>query len=136
MKKRISALVLSSCLLAGCAGQGAAATGETAAPSQAVPTAAPQSLTVNGLLDTSAAVGALELYAQAQNVTLQNSFETETADLVILDAPPQMMEPGRIWRRTSCWPPPRSVPDWIRKAPSPPCRWVRACMPIGRITVC
>ena len=89
MKKRISALVLSSCLLAGCAGQGAAATGETAAPSQAVPTAAPQSLTVNGLLDTSAAVGALELYAQAQNVTLQNSFETETADLVILDAPPQ-----------------------------------------------
>ena len=63
MKKRISALVLSSCLLAGCAGQGAAATGETAAPSQAVPTAAPQSLTVNGLLDTSAAVGALELYA-------------------------------------------------------------------------
>ena len=81
MKKRISALVLSSCLLAGCAGQGAAATGETAAPSQAVPTAAPQSLTVNGLLDTSAAVGALELYAQAQNVTLQNSFETETADL-------------------------------------------------------
>ena len=46
-------------------------------------------LTVNGLLDTSAAVGALELYAQAQNVTLQNSFETETADLVILDAPPQ-----------------------------------------------
>ena len=123
MKKRISALVLSSCLLAGCAGQGAAATGETAAPSQAVPTAAPQSLTVNGLLDTSAAVGALELYAQAQNVTLQNSFETETADLVIL-------------RRTSCWPPPRSVPDWIRKAPSPPCRWARACMPIGRITVC
>ena len=111
MKKRISALVLSSCLLAGCAGQGAAATGETAAPSQAVPTAAPQSLTVNGLLDTSAAVGALELYAQAQNVTLQNSFETETADLVILDAPPQ-------------------------KAPSPPCRWARACMPIGRITVC
>ncbi len=89
MKKRISALVLSSCLLAGCAGQGAAATGETAAPSQAVPTAAPQSLTVNGLLVTSAAVGALELYAQAQNVTLQNSFETETADLVILDAPPQ-----------------------------------------------
>ena len=61
MKKRISALVLSSCLLAGCAGQGAAATGETAAPSQAVPTAAPQSLTVSGLLDTSAAVGALEL---------------------------------------------------------------------------
>ena len=86
MKKRISALVLSSCLLAG---QWAAATGETAAPSQAVPTAAPQSLTVSGLLDTSAAVGALELYAQAQNVTLQNSFETETADLVILDAPPQ-----------------------------------------------
>lgn len=102
MKKRISALVLSSCLLAGCAGQGAAATGETAAPSQAVPTAAPQSLTVNGLLDTSAAVGALELYAQAQNVTLQNSFETETADLVILDARRRMMEPGRIWRRTSC----------------------------------
>ena len=133
MKKRISALVLSSCLLAGCAGQGAAATGETAAPSQAVPTAAPQSLTVNGLLDTSAAVGALELYAQAQNVTLQNSFETETEDLVILDAPPQ--DDG-IWRRTSCWPPPRSVPDWIRKAPSPPCRWARACMPIGRITVC
>ena len=63
MKKRISALVLSSCLLAGCAGQGAAATGETAAPSQAVPTAAPQNLTVNGLLDTSAAVSALELYA-------------------------------------------------------------------------
>ena len=54
-----------------------------------MPTAAPQSLTVNGLLNTSAAVGALELYAQAQNVTLQNSFETETADLVILDAPPQ-----------------------------------------------
>ena len=62
MKKRISALVLSSCLLAGCAGgifAPAAATGETAAPSQAVPTAAPQSLTVSGLLNTSAAVGAL-----------------------------------------------------------------------------
>ena len=96
MKKRISALVLSSCLLAGCAGQGAAATGETAAPSQAVPTAAPQSLTVNGLLDTSAAVGALELYAQAQNVTLQNSFETETADLVILDRDPLSCPPEEL----------------------------------------
>lgn len=136
MKKRISALVLSSCLLAGCAGQGAAATGETAAPSQAVPTAAPQSLTVNGLLDTSAAVGALELYAQAQNVTLQNSFETETADLVILDAPPQDDGTWKNLAENELLAAPRSVPDWIRKAPSPPCRWARACMPIGRITVC
>ena len=120
MKKRISALVLSSCLLAGCAGQGAAATGETAAPSQAVPTAAPQSLTVNGLLDTSAAVGALELYAQAQNVTLQNSFETETADLVILDAPPQDDGTWKNLAENELLA--ASVPDWIRKAPSPPCR--------------
>ena len=135
MKKRISALVLSSCLLAGCAGQGAAATGETAAPSQAVPTAAPQSLTVNGLLDTSAAVGALELYAQAQNVTLQNSFETETADLVILDAPPQDDGTWKNLAENELLAA-AAVPDWIRKAPSPPCRWARACMPIGRITVC
>lgn len=136
MKKRISALVLSSCLLAGCAGQGAAATGETAAPSQAVPTAAPQSLTVNGLLDTSAAVGALELYAQAQNVTLQNSFETETADLVILDAPPQDDGTWKNLAENELLAAAAQRADWIQKAPSPPCRWARACMPIGRITVC
>lgn len=89
MKKQIAALLLSSCLLAGCAGQSTSAVSESATESPAVPTAAPQSLTVKGLFDTSAAVGALEQYAKAQNVTLQGSFETGDADLAILEAPPQ-----------------------------------------------
>lgn len=90
MKKRIAALLLSSCILAGCAGQStSSAAGENAAESPAVPTAAPQNLTVKGLFDTSAAVDALEQYAGAQNVTLQGSFETDSADMAILCAPPQ-----------------------------------------------
>lgn len=85
MKRRFLASVLAACLLAGCTAQ---STVNTVAEMQTEPTAQPQELTVAGLYDSTAAARAVQIYAEAQGVTLMNADSAEEADLVLLDAAP------------------------------------------------
>ena len=87
--KRLVALMLSVCLLAGCGGGSASASSGTEAAPQPAPTAAPQTLTVCAATGSdTAAVRAVEGYAQAQGVTLEYTDDAQSAGLVLLPAAP------------------------------------------------
>ena len=76
--KRLVALMLSVCLLAGCGGGSASASSGTETAPQPAPTAAPQTLTVCAATGSdTAAVRAVEGYAQAQGVTLEYTDDAQ-----------------------------------------------------------
>lgn len=101
--KRLVALMLSVCLLAGCGGGSASASSGTETAPQPAPTAAPQTLTVCAATGSdTAAVRAVEGYAQAQGVTLEYTDDAQSAGLVLCPPPRPRTAAGWILAATIC----------------------------------